>query len=110
MITEAQLKRFCKAVEKKIDDLAPKVLKGFKVVEFETGHKYARIITRNVNDTAVTARSCFCFVDMFNGDILKSDGWKRPAKGKRGSILNGANDVTQFGAKYLSDMKAEQVI
>jgi len=34
------------------------------------------------------SRSVYCFVDKRNGDIFKSAGWRAPAKGVRGSILN----------------------
>ena len=34
------------------------------------------------------SRSVYCFVDKRNGDIFKSAGWRAPAKGVRGSIIN----------------------
>ena len=39
------------------------------------------------------SKSVYCFIDLSNGDLLKADGWKKPAKGKRGSILNENSDV-----------------
>ncbi len=66
-------------------------------LEVEYGKRYARIATTGIN------RSVFCFVDMSNGDILKSASWKAPAKGARGSVLSpdhGQSAITQYGAKY----------
>lgn len=56
--------------------------------EVENGLKFARIVTN-----AHGSRSVYCFVDLSNGDILKAEGWKKPAKGKRGSIWNENCDV-----------------
>lgn len=55
----------------------------------EYGSKFARI----VQTVKGPSRSVYCFVDLSNGDILKSAGWKTPAKGKRGSIWNEDCDV-----------------
>lgn len=67
-----------------------------RVPEFvaEYGPKNARIaqVERKPNGD-VLSRSVYCFVDLSNGDILKSAGWKAPAKGKRGSIWNDGYDV-----------------
>lgn len=48
--------------------------------------------------------SAYCFVDYATGNILKTDGWSRPAKHPRGSIYaedNGASAVGPYGANYL---------
>jgi|TARA_B100001964_G_C14158628_1_gene565553 hypothetical protein len=34
------------------------------------------------------SRSVYCFVDKRSGDIYKAAGWRGPAKGSRGSILD----------------------
>lgn len=76
------------------------------VLEFETprpGQKYVRFTKR----LGTSNRSAYCFVDLRNGDILKPDGWKRPAKHARGNIrignaanwFNGA--LGPYGAAYL---------
>jgi hypothetical protein len=50
---------------------------------YEEGRKYARIVIEG------TQRSCFGFIDMTNGDILKSAGWKAPAKNfSRGNLFD----------------------
>lgn len=68
--------------------------------EVDTGGvKFARIVRtyrhRNADGvvTVTDQRSAHCFVDLTNGDILKADGWKKPAKGKRGSIFNDNGGV-----------------
>lgn len=48
-------------------------------------------------------RSVYCFIEIATGNVLKAEGWKKPAKGIRGSIY--ANDfagygVTEYGARY----------
>lgn len=45
-------------------------------------------------------RSVYCFIDASNGDLLKAEGWKKPAKGKRGSIFNPNYDVGTVANLY----------
>ena len=33
------------------------------------------------------SRSVYCFIEKSTGNILKSAGWRAPAKGSRGSVL-----------------------
>ena len=50
------------------------------------------------------SRSVHCFVDMATGDVLKADGWSRPAKHARGNIYrpdNGLKAMGPYGAAYL---------
>lgn len=64
-------------------------------IGYTVGRKYARVIT--IRPTG--GQSAFCFVRMADGVILKADGWKRPAKGPRGSIFSAQlSGVTQYGA------------
>ena len=70
------------------------------VVTIEYGKKYARVVHENG-----VQRSVHTFVNMINGDILKSGGWKTPApNGVRGNIFAndfGASVVNEYGASYL---------
>ncbi len=69
------------------------------VIETSKGRRYVRVIK---NDGV--SRSVHCFVDMTNGDILKADGWKSPAKHARGNIFNdnnGLDGMSVWGAAYL---------
>ncbi len=62
------------------------------------GKKYIRVISEEPG-----SRSVYCFVDAETGDILKADGWKRPAKGARGSIFSSdwkGYGCTEYGAAY----------
>ena len=47
------------------------------------GSKYFKIVMNSGDNH----RSVYCFVDKQTGDILKSAGWRAPAKGVRGSVL-----------------------
>lgn len=63
------------------------------------GQKYLRIVRDDGRQ-----RSVFCFVDKATGDILKADGWKRPAKHARGSIYENAGKgaITPYGVHYIT--------
>jgi len=52
-------------------------------VETEAGSKFVRVVTSTAG-----SRSCYCFVEKATGNILKSAGWKAPAKGARGNIYD----------------------
>ena len=71
-------------------------------VMIDYGKKYAKVV--NV-DQLNGSRSVHTFVNMLNGDILKSGGWSKPAKnGVRGNIFAddlGADRVNEHGANYL---------
>jgi hypothetical protein len=71
-------------------------------VTVDYGNKYARIVK---NDQLNGSRTVHTFVNMTNGDILKSGGWKAPApNGVRGNIFAndfGADRINEHGANYL---------
>ena len=71
-------------------------------VRAELGRKYARVVK---HDQLNGSRSVHPFVNMDNGDILKSGGWKAPApNGVRGNIFDtdlGESVVNEHGANYL---------
>lgn len=98
-------------------------------IEFEAGPRYIRVIrtedngrcheylpnneacpltkeqhTRATGHTyRVLSRSAHAFIDRDTGNILKPDGWKKPARGVRGNIFkpdNGANALTPHGTVY----------
>lgn len=63
------------------------------------GVKFARIVKERLG-----ARSVYCFVDLTNGDILKSASWKAPAPHARGNIYDehkGLARMTVYGPEYL---------
>lgn len=61
----------------------------------QIGKRYIRVVRDGT--------SAHCFVDTTNGDILKCDSWKAPAKGARGSIYSQdpTSCMTWCGVKYL---------
>jgi hypothetical protein len=84
--------------------LSAHYLKNFKHLTVPTisvdpgGQKYLRVVRDDGS-----SRSVYCFVDKATGDILKADGWKRPAKHARGSIYDnaGKGPITPYGVHYL---------
>ncbi len=70
------------------------------------GVKYVRIVgTRGADSNHRGSRSVFCFVEVSTGNVLKADGWKKPAKGARGSIYAATYEgygTTVYGAKYIN--------
>lgn len=73
-------------------------------VTAEPGRRYVRLVrTEYDKDGKVVSRSAHAFVDSTNGDILKPDGWKRPAKGALGNVYQVDSykmAVTPYGAAY----------
>ena len=71
-------------------------------VTVDYGRKYARIVS---NDSNGAQRTVHTFVNMLNGDILKSGSWAAPQKnGVRGNIFSddlGADRINEYGANYL---------
>lgn len=68
------------------------------------GRRYARIVSQSVFQGAVqNGRSCWGFIDLGTGDVLKSDGWKRPAKHARGNIFSSSPlaNIGPHGPAYL---------
>jgi len=67
-------------------------------LEAMEGVKYVRIVR-----TDGIGRSAYCFIEKSTGNVLKCDGYKRPAKGVRGSIYSQTFEgygVTVYGAVY----------
>lgn len=57
------------------------------VISYDVGKRYIRIVSTN------TGRYVYGFIDTTNGDLLKSAGWKAPAKNfARGNIIQGKLD------------------
>ena len=61
--------------------------------------KYARIVLVQHGDQG----SAYGFIDMTTGDLLKSDGWKKPAKHARGNLFsdNPLAGCGPYGMAYL---------
>ena len=71
-------------------------------VTADIGRRYARVVKV---DQLNGSRSVHTFVDLDNGNILKSGGWSAPApNGVRGNIFDtdvGESVVNEHGANYL---------
>ena len=61
---------------------------GYSYSADAPGKRYTRIVM-NANGS----RSVHCFIDNAKGTLLKSAGWKAPAKGPRGNIVTDLDDV-----------------
>lgn len=93
-----QIIGFAKAIEARVAEHYLQHLSSLPAPVFSVmrGKKNARIVRTD------SGRSVFCFVELATGDILKADGWDRPAKHKRGTVMQqdfGVNDVTIYGAR-----------
>ena len=101
--TSAALTAFVAAAQSIIDAHFAAHLKNLTAdkLTVEPGRKYAKIVR---SYSTGGGRSVFCFVDMTNGNVLKAETWKKPAKHARGNIFtpdNGASAVTEYGAHYM---------
>lgn len=71
----------------------------------EVGKRFIRVVSTDVDDQGDTvSKSCYCFIDFTNGDILKSESWKKPAKHARGNVRTYRNIedvVNTYGAHYM---------
>ena len=68
------------------------------------GVEEGRILWRIVRFNHSGQKLVFGFVDKRNGDILKAETFKKPARHVRGNILNkdnGRSAVDPFGIRYL---------
>ena len=73
---------------------------GKEDLDYTDGKKYIRIF----QITAGGQKYAWAFIDKTTGDVLKPDGWKRPAKHARGNIFDehgGMKFVGPFGPAYL---------
>ena len=102
---EEILPAFIAALDAMLEDYFKKELPGYHERGLtpkhraEIGKKYIRIV-----QFSPRSGSAFCFLDA-DGNVLKPDGWKRPAKGTRGNIFNDPNYsigkcLTRYGAAY----------
>lgn len=89
-VSDAELKLFVGAASARhaagLKAAYPNCELNWESLSVQPGRKYARLVTVAPDGTV---RSAFCFVDLSNGDILKCDGWNRPAKHARGNIRVG---------------------
>ena len=97
----AAAQRFLFGVQKLIDDdhaaHYPNIPRT--VVSLEWGPRYVRVVADHS-----TQRSSWGFLDRTNGDVLKAESWKKPAKHARGNLFDEAGGLARvgpFGPAYL---------
>ena len=102
-----QLDKYVELVQQKANDYWKEMGYTFADpphIDVMWGKKYARIVKID-NGGNGPQQSVHTFVNMENGDILKSGSWKAPQKnGVRGNIFAddlGADRINEFGAIYL---------
>lgn len=94
-VTTEEINAFVYAVSKRHNDglraAYPTCEPNWEIIVAEPGRKYVRLVSTNETkpEGGYTRRSAFAFIDLTNGDILKPDGWKKPAKHARGNIRKG---------------------
>ena len=92
----AAFKQFMKYAQ----DLVDKERKGphgTPQLGFTKGPKFIRVYTDEVGQ----GKSAFCFVGTKTGSVYKADGWKKPAKGARGSIFTpNRYGISAYGGLY----------
>ncbi len=65
-----------------------------ELLSVEPGRRYVRVVRASENGSS---RSVYGFVDTTNGNVLKADSWKKPAKTLRGSIYAAASAAPREG-------------
>jgi hypothetical protein len=80
----------------KFPELEPSVL------EMSDGRRYIRVDT--IRDGGTGQRSVWAFIDKQTGDVLKPQGYRKPAKQPRGNLFDeyhGLEMLTPYGPAYL---------
>jgi hypothetical protein len=72
-------------------------MRGRKLEVDEGGRRYLRIFYRSDNGGR-PSRSVFAFLDTTNGDVLRPEGWKRPAAKARGNLFDAAGGLSRVTA------------
>ena len=76
------------------------------------GRRYDKIVSEEIHEgpewKSRHSERVWAFVDKTNGDILKPDGWKKPAKHARGNIYEEDRMlfVNHSGPAYMDTIKA----
>jgi hypothetical protein len=99
--SHAQLQTWLAAVNAFVVGRRPEVILNFDA----GGRKYLRVVeSRTLFGAPASGRSVFCFVEIATGSIFKADGWKKPARGRRGHIADPNHSIgrgiTEYGAAY----------
>jgi hypothetical protein len=69
-------------------------------LSLEPGQRYVKVVSTGDRGQ----RSVFAFIDSTNGDVLKAESWRKPAKHARGNLFDptgGLGRVGVWGPEYL---------
>lgn len=80
------------------DNIKGKGYSGY-ALGFDMGKRYARVWKNPKVDKTGINRSAFGFIDLTNGNVLKSASWAAPAKGPRGHIDTDPNPLWFYSIK-----------
>lgn len=73
-----------------------------RVVSWDTDGAGLVKVSLDKDGNEIRHRSVHCFIDKTTGDILKADGWKKPARWARGNIfVSSTEGMSSTGARYL---------
>lgn len=99
-VTPAHLNTWLVAAQALVDDYMARRFPTLprEVLTVEPGRRYARVVRSHGEQ-----RSAYCFIDLQNGDILKTATWRAPAKHPRGNIFapDPVAGLGPYGADYL---------
>src|SRR4051812_40180083 len=65
-----------------------------ELLSYTAGPRYARIVKHT---SGQHNGSAWAFIDLGTGDVLKCDGYKRPAKGVRGNLFDDQKGMGRIG-------------
>lgn len=90
--TKAELDAAVKAYVASTQKVVDQFWKSSKqTVGIDSGPKYIRLWRAD----STGSKSALGFIDKTTGFLLKSEGWKKPAKGPRGDVFK--DDASKFG-------------
>jgi hypothetical protein len=111
---EYAIERFLRAIEQPGSAAweGSRVLLALRFSVAPGGRRYAKVMVRERHDydhrdpDEKLRERIYAFVDLTNGDLLKPEGWRKPALHPRGNLFDpdgGMAGVNWYGPKYLSD-------
>lgn len=71
------------------------------------GRRYAKIVA---SDADGQRNRVHAFIDLLNGDVLRAEGWRKPAAGARGNIFDpdaGVRWLRWTGVAYLDEIRGQ---
>ena len=78
------------------------------ILSISKGRRYDKIVKADMHRPDDPRHSVWGFIDKTNGNILKAESWRKPAKHARGNIWE--NDRMQFmgayGPSYMATIKS----